>query len=69
MGFDQLSMNAGSLPRVKKVVQSIAVDDAADALAKLPQLNSVQEVVGMLDDLIRRRGLERYIRSSQGRPE
>ena len=69
MGFDQLSMNAGSLPRVKKVVQSIAVDDAADALAKLPQLNSVQEVVVMLDDLIRRRGLERYIRSSQGRPE
>ena len=51
------------------MVQSIAVDDAADALAKLPQLNSVQEVVVMLDDLIRRRGLERYIRSSQGRPE
>ncbi|MCH1493490.1 MAG: phosphoenolpyruvate--protein phosphotransferase [Luminiphilus sp.] len=65
MGFDQLSMNASSLPRVKKVVQSVSVDEARDALARLTELNSVDQVKELLDALIRRRGLERYIRPGQ----
>ena len=65
MGFDQLSMNASSLPRVKKVVQSVSIDEARDALAGLTELNSVDQVKELLDALIRRRGLERYIRPGQ----
>ncbi len=69
MGFDQLSMNAASLPRVKKVVQSVSIDEAKEALAQLADLNSVDQVTEMLDGLIRRRGLERYIRPGQDRTE
>ena len=65
MGFDQLSMNAASLPRVKKVLNSVTLTEAKEVLEQLKGLHSVSQVKHLLDDLIQRRGLERYVRPGQ----
>lgn len=65
MGFDQLSMNAANLPRVKKVVRSLTLSDAQAALAQLEGLCTPSEVAAVVDALIESRGLERYVRLNQ----
>jgi phosphotransferase system enzyme I (PtsP) len=65
MGFDQLSMNAASLPRVKKVLNSVTLTEAKEVLEQLQGLHSVSQVKHLLDDLMQRRGLERYVRPGQ----
>ena len=65
MGFDQLSMNAASLPRVKKVLNSVTLTEAKEVLEQLKGLHSVSQVKHLLDDLMQRRGLERYVRPGQ----
>jgi len=69
MGFDQLSMNAASLPRVKKVLNSVTLTEAKEVLEQLTGLHTVSQVKHLLDDLMQRRGLERYVRTGQERAE
>ena len=69
MGFDQLSMNAASLPRVKKVLNSVTLTEAQEILEQLTGLHSVSQVKHLLDDLMKRRGLERYVMPGQERAE
>ncbi len=69
LGFDQLSMNAANVPRVKKVVRSITHTEAQAALAKVEGLCTAAEVGAVVDELIERRGLERYIRLNQDKDE
>lgn len=69
MGFDQLSMNAASLPRVKKVLSSVTLGEAKAVLEQLSGVHSVKEVKLLLDELMQRRGLERYVRPGQERTE
>lgn len=64
MGFDQLSMNATNVPRIKKIIRSISHADAQQALDALNGLCTTAEVVAVLDELIDRRGLHRYVRVS-----
>ena len=48
MGFDQLSMNAGSLSLVKRVLSAFSAAELADLMATLLPLRSAQEVDGRL---------------------
>ena len=65
MGFDQLSMNATNVPRVKKVVQTITEEDAHTALRKIQCMHSAGQVMAVLDELIEGYQLERFIRSNK----
>jgi phosphotransferase system enzyme I (PtsP) len=62
MGFDQLSMSAINLPRVKKVINSLTMADANEALAGLEGIHSSREVIEIAEGLIKRKGLDRYVR-------
>jgi len=66
MGFDQLSMSATNVPRVKKVVQTITERDALGVLAKIQGLHSAEQVMAVLDELIHRYELDRFIRLDKG---
>ena len=65
MGFDQLSMSATNVPRVKKVVQTITEEDAHTALRKIQGMHSAGQVMAVLDELIEGYQLERFIRSNK----
>jgi len=65
MGFDQLSMNATNVPRVKKVVQTITEKDAHTVLRKIQGMHSAGQVMAVLDELIEGYQLERFIRSDK----
>ena len=62
MGFDQLSMNAGSLSVIKRVLSAFSRDELAQLMATLRPLRSAQEVVGALDQALGDRGLDIFLR-------
>ena len=62
MGFDQLSMNAGSLSLVKRVLSAFSAAELADLMAILLPLRSAQEVVAALDSALSERGLDIFLR-------
>jgi phosphotransferase system enzyme I (PtsP) len=62
MGFDQLSMSAINLPRVKKVINSLTMADANELLAELVGVHSSHAVIRLAENLIERKGLDRYAR-------
>jgi phosphotransferase system enzyme I (PtsP) len=62
MGFDQLSMSAINLPRVKKVINSLTMADANELLAELVGVHSSHAVIRLAENLIERKGLGRYVR-------
>ena len=62
MGFDQLSMNAGSLSVIKRVLSAFSRDELSQLLATLRPLRSAQEVVSALDQALGDRGLELFLR-------
>jgi len=62
MGFDQLSMSAINLPRVKKVINSLTMADANELLAELIGVHSSHAVIRLAENLIERKGLDRYVR-------
>ncbi len=61
MGFDVLSMNATSLPRVKKAVRSISYAEAVDLLAEVRGLDNSRAVQRRLESLFMERGLQQLI--------
>ena len=62
MGFDQLSMNAGSLSVIKRVLSAFSRDELAQLIATLRPLRSAQEVVSALDQALGDRGLDIFLR-------
>ena len=62
MGFDQLSMNAGSLSVIKRVLSAFSRDELSHLMATLRPLRSAQEVVSALDQALGDRGLELFLR-------
>lgn len=68
MGFDQLSMNAASLPRVKKVLSSISSDEAALLLQQALAADNAEQVRLAAEALIHSHDLDRYARISSVTP-
>ena len=62
MGFDQLSMNAGSLSVIKRVLGAFSRDELSQLLAIVRPLRSAQEVVSALDQALGDRGLDIFLR-------
>jgi len=61
MGFDVLSMNATSLPRVKKAVRSISHAEALDILEQVRGFDTSRDVQRRLEELLMERGLQQFI--------
>lgn len=62
MGFDQLSMNAGSLSVIKRVLSAFSRDELSHLMATVRPLRSAQEVVSALDQALSDRGLDIFLR-------
>jgi len=62
MGFDQLSMNAGSLSVIKRVLSAFSRDELSHLMATVRTLRSAQEVVSALDQALGDRGLDIFLR-------
>jgi phosphotransferase system enzyme I (PtsP) len=62
MGFDQLSMNAGSLSVIKRVLSAFSRKELEQLMAALAPLRSAQEVVAVLDRALSERGLDVFLR-------
>ena len=62
MGFDQLSMNAGSLSVIKRVLSAFTRNELSMLAATLRPMRSSPEVVAALDLALAERGLDRFLR-------
>ena len=62
MGFNQLSMNAGSLSVIKRVLSAFSRDELSHLMATVRPLRSAQEVVSALDQALSDRGLDIFLR-------
>ncbi len=62
MGFDQLSMNAGSLSVIKRVLSAFTRSELIDLVASLRPMRSAPEVMTVLDSALAERGLDRFLR-------
>ena len=62
MGFDQLSMNAGSLLVAKRVLSAFTREDLDQLMTDVLSLRSAQEVTLALSSALSERGLESFIR-------
>lgn len=65
MGFDTLSMSAGSLPRVKWVVRSFDLDRARTVLRRALRLDNAGEIRQMLNGELDQAGLGGLIRAGK----
>ena len=65
MGFDILSMNAGSLLKVKKVIRSITMEAAQDLLEQVMELEDAQMIRSAVDMALYNAGVDRLLRSSR----
>ena len=61
MGYDVLSMNSTSLPRVKKALRNIDFGEAEDLLAEVLTLDDVSAVLQRLQLFLSDHGLEQFI--------
>ncbi|MCB1695119.1 MAG: phosphoenolpyruvate--protein phosphotransferase [Halioglobus sp.] len=61
MGYDVLSMNSTSLPRVKKALRSIHLADAASLLAEVMLLEDISAIRQRLHLFLREHGLGQFI--------
>ncbi|HBW82982.1 MAG: phosphoenolpyruvate--protein phosphotransferase [Gammaproteobacteria bacterium] len=64
MGFDVLSMNAASLPKVKSVIRSISRGAAQELLGQVLQMDDAQAVRSAVDLTLYNAGVDRLLRSS-----
>lgn len=62
MGYRQLSMNAGNLLRIKKVLRAVALHDAEHLLTALLSMAKTEEITTAVDALLVARDLGRYLR-------
>jgi len=63
--FDSLSMNARSLPKIKKVIRSFSLSEAKDAVAYALALEKGRDIYDYLFELLERKGLGGLIRAGK----
>ncbi|MEE4144676.1 MAG: putative PEP-binding protein, partial [Halieaceae bacterium] len=61
MGYDVLSMNSTSLPRVKKTLRNINLGEARELLAEIMLMEDVVSVRGRLQRFLTEHGLGQFI--------
>jgi phosphotransferase system enzyme I (PtsP) len=61
MGYDILSMNATSLPKVKKALRNVSMAEARDLLEHVMQLEETSEVHRHLERFLSEHGMEKFI--------
>jgi len=62
MGYDSLSMNAASLPKVKSVIRSVSREWSAQLLEDVLLLDSPHVIKSCVDLALRNAGFGRYLR-------
>jgi phosphotransferase system enzyme I (PtsP) len=62
MGYDSLSMNAASLPKVKAVIRSVSLEWATNLLEDVLMLDSPHVIKSCIDLALRNAGFGRYMR-------
>jgi phosphotransferase system enzyme I (PtsP) len=63
MGFDGLSMNATSLPKVKQAVRSMKMCDVTKILEEVLTMDNASQVHERLEEVLRDNGLDQFIHS------
>ena len=63
MGYNVLSMNAISLPRVKKALRNLRRSEARSLLKEVMQLDCALQVNAHLDRFLTQHGMEKFIHS------
>lgn len=61
MGFDMLSMNATSLPKVKKALRNVRLDEARDLLAEVMEMDHAHLISARLDEFLGTHGMEKFL--------
>jgi phosphotransferase system enzyme I (PtsP) len=61
MGYDVLSMNATSLPRVKHALRAVAASEARELLGEVRTLESGDLVQQRVEAFLAARGLEQFL--------
>jgi phosphotransferase system enzyme I (PtsP) len=61
MGYDVLSMNATSLPRVKRTIRAITAADASAIWDEVRSLDSGEQIQSRLDEFLRERDLQQIV--------
>lgn len=62
MGYDALSMNAASLPKVKAVIRRVSLSWAQDLLRRVMSLDNHQVVKATVDLALKEIGMDHYLR-------
>ena len=65
MGYDSLSMNAASLPKVKSVIRNVSREWAAQLLEDVLLLDSPHVIKSCVDLALRNEGFGRYLRPAR----
>jgi phosphotransferase system enzyme I (PtsP) len=65
MGFDTLSMNSSSLPRVKWIIRNLSITNARKTLADVLELDHPAEIRLHLQHALEREGLGSLIRAGK----
>jgi phosphotransferase system enzyme I (PtsP) len=63
MGYDVLSMNATSLPKVKKALRNLRLDEAQALLHEVKEMESAGEIGRCLERFLSEHGMEKFIHS------
>jgi phosphotransferase system enzyme I (PtsP) len=61
MGYDVLSMNATSLPRVKKALRNLTLAEARQLLAEVMAMDEVTAIYRRLEQFLAEHGMENFI--------
>ena len=61
MGYDILSMNATSLPKVKKALRNVSLQEARELLAEVMLLELPQEIHQRMERFLTEHGMEQFI--------
>lgn len=61
MGYDILSMNATSLPKVKQALRNIRLSEAQDLLAEVLELDHAEAIHQRMKQFLAEHGMERFI--------
>lgn len=61
MGYNALSMNAASIPKVKQAIRSVSRDQAEDILARVMQLDDAEMIYGYVQAKLDKLGVSQYL--------
>ncbi|MCW8195733.1 phosphoenolpyruvate--protein phosphotransferase [Proteobacteria bacterium 005FR1] len=65
MGYDVLSMNATSLPKVKSVIRSITMVQAEELLQRVMRMTDADEINAAVEEMLQQAGITRLLRPAR----